>query len=77
MSPIGNLSYLTEAQFLLERRVETAGKEVCHDATASSWRHGRRPERGPYSAECVGGLFSEVRSSRVLRSPSYIPHSEK
>jgi hypothetical protein len=71
MSPIGNLSYLREAQFLLERRVETAGKEVCHDATASSWRHGRRPERGPYSPECVEGFIFEVRLSP--REPSGSP----
>jgi len=34
MSPIGNLMYLTEDQLVLERRVEAAGKEVCHDAIA-------------------------------------------
>jgi hypothetical protein len=67
MSPIGTLRYLTEAQFLLERRVETAGKEVCHDVTPSSRRHGRRPERGPYSAGCVELDFShlDARKNRI------------
>jgi hypothetical protein len=68
MSPIGNLRYLTEDQLVLERRVEAAGKEVCHDATASSWRRGRRPERGPYSPERVEGVFSELRPNGVLGS---------
>jgi hypothetical protein len=68
MSPIGNLRYLTEDQLVLERRVEAAGKEVCHDATASSWRRGRRPERGPYSPEWVEGVFSELRPNGVLGS---------
>ena len=67
MSPIGNLMYLTEDQLVLERRVEAAGKEVCHDATASSWRNGRRPERGPYSPEWVEGEFSELRQQEVRK----------
>jgi hypothetical protein len=72
MSPIGNLMYLTEDQLVLERCVETAGKEVCHDATATSWRKGRRPERGAYSPEWVEGEFSELRQQEV-RSPSHSP----
>jgi hypothetical protein len=73
MSPTGNLRYLTEDQLVLERRVEAAGKEVCRDATASSWRHGMRPERGPYSPERVEGnspnsvnkKFGEFRTAPV------------
>jgi hypothetical protein len=61
MSPIGNLRYLTEDHLVLERCVETGGKDMCHDATASSWRHGRRPERGPYSPECVEKLSDKSR----------------
>jgi hypothetical protein len=61
MSLLGNPRCLTEDQLVLERCVETAGKEVCHDATASSWRYGRRPERGPYSPEWVELDFSHSR----------------
>src|SRR5215204_5223807 len=57
MSQTGNLRYLTEDQHMLERLVETADKEMCRDATASPRRHGRRPERGPYSPNVGGGTL--------------------
>jgi hypothetical protein len=60
MSPTGNLRYLSEDQPMLERLVETAGKEMYRDATALPRRHVRRPERGPYSPNVGEGTFSEV-----------------